>query len=351
MPIILSKETLKKEMVDISISGNELRVSENSYEVSRLHFSEIHLKYGGAANRYLFIDMKRHPELSLYLNKKDPVAKQLVSLRPVENQKEHKKAQFTDKVTLVILGLLALLFCYAIFNVKTLASGLATTLISPSVERSIGDRLAPVLYPESIRVRDPKKLKDLNELISHVMTDEERKEIPVHLVKKSDPNAVALLGGQIFIHEGLVKLAETPEEVLAVLSHELAHVKGRHALKGVLTSIGLFGLVQLVLGDVSGIIAILADQGGWILSLSHTREFEVDADKKGLARMLNNKINVQAQADIFQKLLDSTGGLDSKIPALFKTHPKLKDRITAAQEAAKTQKDYKKVNFKLSRLE
>ncbi len=45
-------------------------------------------------------------------------------------------------------------------------------------------------------------------------------------------NAFALPGGIVIVTDQLMQLAEHDDEILAVLAHEIGHVKHRHVLRG-----------------------------------------------------------------------------------------------------------------------
>src|SRR5579862_6614674 len=48
------------------------------------------------------------------------------------------------------------------------------------------------------------------------------------VLKGDDPNAFTLPGGFVFVYEGLVKYAESDDELAAVLAHEISHAEQRH---------------------------------------------------------------------------------------------------------------------------
>jgi len=53
-------------------------------------------------------------------------------------------------------------------------------------------------------------------------------EFKFYPVKAQDPNAFAIPGGYVFVTTGLIVLAENEQEIAGVLSHEIAHITGRH---------------------------------------------------------------------------------------------------------------------------
>ena len=90
-------------------------------------------------------------------------------------------------------------------------------------------------------------------------------------------NAFALPSGIIVMTDELVEMAETDDELVAVLAHEVGHVRGRHALRQLLQAAGVSALAFALLGDVSSISALLSAAPA-LLHAKHSRDFEREAD-------------------------------------------------------------------------
>jgi Zn-dependent protease with chaperone function len=56
-------------------------------------------------------------------------------------------------------------------------------------------------------------------------------EYRFNVLDDGEYNASACAGGHIFVNSGVMNLAETDEEIEAILAHEIAHVEQRHTLK------------------------------------------------------------------------------------------------------------------------
>lgn len=73
----------------------------------------------------------------------------------------------------------------------------------------------------------------------------------MHVVHAPMKNAFVLPGGKIFVFTGIFQVAQTEDEVAAVLGHEIAHQLARHSAEKVswttLVSIP-FVLISLTLG-------------------------------------------------------------------------------------------------------
>jgi len=90
-------------------------------------------------------------------------------------------------------------------------------------------------------------------------------------------NAFAAPGGQIVLMRGLIKEASGPDEVAAVLAHEIGHVEARDTTRAALRTAGSAGLLSMVLGDFAGGSGVLV-VAEYTLNASYTREAEALAD-------------------------------------------------------------------------
>src|SRR5690606_30989089 len=71
----------------------------------------------------------------------------------------------------------------------------------------------------------------------------------VFVVRRPEANAIALPGGTIFVFEGLIDQARSPDELAGVIAHEIGHVAHRDGTRSVLQGAGLSFLFGMVLGD------------------------------------------------------------------------------------------------------
>ncbi|MCP8940834.1 M48 family metallopeptidase [Alsobacter sp. SYSU M60028] len=100
------------------------------------------------------------------------------------------------------------------------------------------------------------------------------------------PNAFALPGGTVILTDQLVQAARTDDEVLGVLAHEMGHVELRHGLRRIYAAAGLYAFVAVLGGDPGPLVETLATQAGVLRILSYSRDFEREADRRGVEIML-----------------------------------------------------------------
>ena len=151
----------------------------------------------------------------------------------------------------------------------------------------------------------------------------------VTVVKSDVVNAFALPGGHVVVFTGLMKKAESGEEVAGVMSHELNHVLQRHGLERIVKSLGLMTAVAIVLGDQQGLVGMMKQVGVELLTLKFGREQETEADVKGLQLLQRAKIDPSGMIKFFERLSDKGEGRKEWLS----THP----MSTARAERLKTE--------------
>src|SRR3954466_2177707 len=81
------------------------------------------------------------------------------------------------------------------------------------------------------------------------------------IVKEDSPNAFAIPGGHIIVTQGLLDLAEGPEEILGPVAHEMAHVTRKHSFRQQAASIGPLLVLQLFLKGQNGMVTTVVGAG------------------------------------------------------------------------------------------
>ncbi len=160
-------------------------------------------------------------------------------------------------------------------------------------------------------------------------------------------NAFALPGGIMVVTDGLVELAKSNDEIIAVLAHELGHVEKRHAFRQSIqgTLAGL--MLAAITGDVSTLGSGLPAA---LMQMRYSREHELEADRFALASLQKSCLPPRAFAEILYRLqnqhphahgeegekkADKEEGAESYNPMsdMLSTHPNTMDRIKPFLEA------------------
>lgn len=139
----------------------------------------------------------------------------------------------------------------------------------------------------------------------------------VSVVQSPVVNAFALPGGYVVVFTGLIKKAESGEEVAGVLSHELNHVLQRHGMERMVKMLGLAAVVSIVVGDQQGLIGLARQLGLELATLKFGRAQETEADVTGIKLLSDARIAPDGMIRFFERLSDNDKGRVE----LLSTHP------------------------------
>lgn len=200
-------------------------------------------------------------------------------------------------------------------------------LISHESERRFVDRYVMLVKDRFLEPSDPvlqRYVEDLTHRIAVHMRPTPDLNIRVHVVK-GPPNAIATLGGHIFVLEGLLHALDNENNLAMVLAHELAHCIRRDPLRG--AGRGLLLDIAFALAGGGN------PTGNQLILTSYSREQERAADQDALRALSAHYGHVGGATGLFEALLGadpaSRPGVSGKSVELMSTHPALIDRISA----------------------
>ncbi len=171
-------------------------------------------------------------------------------------------------------------------------------------------------------------------------------EIFFHSSEMIGPNALAFPGGPIVVTDELVELLSDPEEILAVIAHELAHIELRHSLQSVIDVVGFSILAILLFGADEGVIEEMATIAAGVITLEGRRNHEQEADLAAIEYLSASGKDPRKMLDMFTKLSayfcadaggDSMIDCDSDSLSWLSTHPSDADRIAYLKAAIRNQ--------------
>lgn len=161
-------------------------------------------------------------------------------------------------------------------------------------------------------------------------------------------NAFAMPGGKVGVYTGILKVAETDDELAAIIGHEVAHVSARHGNERMSQAL-LFASGGLALGyavkdeDQTTQEAIMLAYGiGATLgaTLPYSRLHENESDEIGLMYMARAGYDPRAAPRFWQKMRDMAGNTP---PEFLSTHPSPRTRIDRLNELLpKAMKEYER---------
>lgn len=145
-------------------------------------------------------------------------------------------------------------------------------------------------------------------------------------------NAFALPGGKIGVYTGLLDVAETPDQLAAVMGHEVAHVLADHGKARL--SANLAGQAGLLVGSIA-IGKRLGDNNGAAMAalglglqvgvlMPYGRGQESEADVLGLQYSAKAGFDPRASTQLWRNMAAANPGAP---PELLSTHPAPTTRI------------------------
>ncbi|OQW30806.1 MAG: hypothetical protein A4E19_08620 [Nitrospira sp. SG-bin1] len=187
---------------------------------------------------------------------------------------------------------------------------LAVNRIPVEWEQKLGESAYRDFLAQQDVVKDGPSVAAVKEM-THRLTDpipENPYTFEITVVKSDVVNAFALPGGYIVVFTGLMKKAESPEEVAGVLAHELNHVLQRHGLERIVKQLGLVTVVSIVLGNQQGLGGIMKQLSVELMTLKFGRAQETEADVTGVQMLHRAKIDPSGMITFFQRLAEKDGG-------------------------------------------
>jgi predicted Zn-dependent protease len=214
--------------------------------------------------------------------------------------------------------------------------------VSIEQEEALGDMFKEMIWDEFPTVKDNaadsafQQIKD--RLINALDTTAYRYQFTI--IKSDQINAFTIPGGNIYMFSELIKMAETPEEVAAVLAHEIGHAENRHVVTKLIQELSITAIVGVLSGgDPSILTQVLKD----IIGNSFSRKQEEESDKFALELLEKAGISPKSLALFFERLNEKNLDYDENLEILM-THPHNDKRIEQVRRY-KVKNGFKPVPF------
>jgi beta-barrel assembly-enhancing protease len=201
--------------------------------------------------------------------------------------------------------------------------GIQLSNLSDKQEAELGQQINDELTGGQVRlVRDAKLNQYINDIGQRLAAQSDRPNIryTFRVVDDKSINAFATMGGNVYVHTGLIAAADNEAQLAGVMGHEIGHIAGRHAIRQMRSESLRRGILAAGGLDRSQAISIGVDLA---LSRPNSRKDEYDADERGL-RTMSRAGYAQSEMVGFMKKLLSSGGT----PTFLSRHPATSDRIT-----------------------
>ncbi len=158
----------------------------------------------------------------------------------------------------------------------------------------------------------------------------------VRVFKQDQANAFALPGKKIGVFTGLLNITENQDQLAAVIGHEIAHVRARHANERVSAGYLAQSGSQLIAAMAGGgaktrnnVMAMLGVGAQVGILLPFGRAQESEADLIGLDLMAEAGFDPRQSVRLWQNMGAAAG---SRPPEFLSTHPASETRIRRLRE-------------------
>lgn len=233
-----------------------------------------------------------------------------------------------------VIALIGILLAGYFYGLPWMAEK-AAELIPEEYDNELGDTFTGSFI--SGNKVDSLKTTALNQYASNLKLNNTKK-LKFYVVDDTTVNAFAVPNGSIVVFTGIINKMKTHEELAALIGHEVTHVNRRHSMKALCRSASAYIFISAILGDVNGLVTVVADNMNTLQNLSYSRSFEEQADEEGLELMLQNNINPVGMKNLFYRLKESE---QLTIPEFLSSHPVTDSRIRYIDEIITKKKNQK----------
>lgn len=217
----------------------------------------------------------------------------------------------------------------------------------PGLARAIAFRLPPAVLQhasrETLEILDRKFVKaselplevrrKLRRHFAPVLKDHPDLDLKIVFRKggRIGANAFALPNGTILLTDEIVELAADKSELTAVLAHEIAHIRYRHALRALIQDSILGFMILAFTGDVSGTSEMFLGLPVVLTQLAYSRQFEREADQYARRYMQTHGIALIHFANLMRRMeaqrREKNGEKSSGWKGYLSTHPLTEERL------------------------
>lgn len=239
-----------------------------------------------------------------------------------------RNAPPSNRQLLILLGLFGGFIILVIWLIW-LAVDNIVWFIPAKVEQQLGAIVAPAYE----KLAQPSPAQDtLNQMLDRLENNlppanRQNRNYKVLYIPDPTINALALPGDRIIIYDGLVAQAESENELMMVMGHELGHFANRDHLRG----LGRGILMQIALSSIFGDSGILGSTISSAIESISTAQYsqnqERQADDFGLSLLQATYGQVAGATDFFARMASKSG----RELAFLASHPSPKNRVVRLQ--------------------
>ncbi len=174
----------------------------------------------------------------------------------------------------------------------------------------------------------------------------DRGNVAMRIINDRTFNAFVLDGHNVFIHTGLLMQADTPNQVIGVIAHEVGHIDGAHlaALRAEIERVQTGMILTRIIGIAAAILsrqgaAVVAGDEPWLRTfLARRRQQESAADQAGVKYLSMTGQSGKGMLETFERL-----GMENRaygVNPYLLSHPTERTRIAQLKEAVMASPHY-----------
>jgi predicted Zn-dependent protease len=254
---------------------------------------------------------------------------------------------------------------FVIISLLCATSPARISAMSTQAEIALGQAEDQQIVASSVIETDPLLNAYVQGIAENLWNQVARKDVPysVKIIKDSQVNSFATLGGFVYVNEGLVDFVQSDDELASVIGHETGHIERRH----VLTANSKAEILNILFGIASIFSPIIYEFGGLAeagLLMKISREDEIQADRYGLQLMSRAGYDPESMVTVMAHLGVLQDEHDDAISKYLEDHPDPKARVahlmgypelnpkdvTPAQELVQASSDEERARYEFSEL-
>lgn len=218
--------------------------------------------------------------------------------------------------------------------------------VPKSFDNRIGEMASKDFEKNLTVCKSPELQKTLNRILNEVKPAKSKYKYRITAIKGDVINAFALPGGPIYVYSGLLRKTDTPEEVLAVIGHEVTHVEKRHGVRNIIKQSGISLMLSSLGGKDATVNATnqIFKFAGLLAILKYSRAFEEEADRGAVKILHKQGYSVNPMITLFKKLKSSLPNEPRQLTWLS-NHPGTSDRIKTLEKVVKKEDGKKRKRF------
>lgn len=314
----------KPHDVEAVLGGAVLSILEDGVEIARWAAFDLFLPAQDKSLPEAYLASKAAPDARLVV--KDRAAQLALADAMPGLARLAKRSSHGGRRALVILagGVAAVLVGLGVALWR--GPEMLAPFVPQSWQEELGDTIVAFMTSDSPRCTTPAGSAALDAMVAKLKAATDYKgRLQVEVVDNKVVNAFAVPGGRIVIFRGLIDQAESPDQVAAVVAHEIGHVVKNHPMRGLLRQLGLSLLQHLALGDYGDAVGSATSLGQTMLAFRNGRDAEREADDTALALLDGAGLKANGLSSFFAAMRKKSGDVSRDLGWLS-THPGLDER-------------------------